>query len=51
MRVNVDANLTLLRETHALLKNTPNGGRVVNAPKNVPAPAQVRPRTAPRKPR
>ena len=38
MRVNVDANLTLLRETHALLKNAPNGGRVVNAPKNVPAP-------------
>ena len=39
MRVNVDANLTLLRETHALLKNSPNGGRVViNASKNVPAP-------------
>lgn len=39
MRVNVDANLTLLRETHALLKNAPNGGRVVvNASKNVPAP-------------
>ncbi len=39
MRVNVDANLTLLRETYALLKNAPNGGRVVvNASKNVPAP-------------
>ena len=39
MRVNVEANLTLLRETYSLLKNAPNGGRVVvNASKNVPAP-------------
>jgi rhamnose utilization protein RhaD (predicted bifunctional aldolase and dehydrogenase)/NAD(P)-dependent dehydrogenase (short-subunit alcohol dehydrogenase family) len=39
MRVNVDANLTLLREAHPLLKLAPNGGRVViNASKNVPAP-------------
>ncbi len=39
MRVNLDANVTLLREAHPLLKLAPNGGRVVvNASKNVPAP-------------
>jgi rhamnose utilization protein RhaD (predicted bifunctional aldolase and dehydrogenase)/NAD(P)-dependent dehydrogenase (short-subunit alcohol dehydrogenase family) len=39
MAVNVDANLRLMRETHALLKLAPNGGRVVvNSSKNVPAP-------------
>ena len=37
--VNLDANVTLMRETHGLLKLSPNGGRVVvNASKNVPAP-------------
>jgi rhamnose utilization protein RhaD (predicted bifunctional aldolase and dehydrogenase)/NAD(P)-dependent dehydrogenase (short-subunit alcohol dehydrogenase family) len=39
MRVNLDANLSLLREAHPLLKLAPNGGRVVViASKNVPAP-------------
>ena len=39
MRVNVDANLALLRETHPLLKLAPRGGRVVViGSKNVPAP-------------
>jgi NAD(P)-dependent dehydrogenase (short-subunit alcohol dehydrogenase family) len=39
MRVNLDANVTLMRETHPLLKLSPKGGRVVvNASKNVPAP-------------
>jgi NAD(P)-dependent dehydrogenase (short-subunit alcohol dehydrogenase family) len=39
LNVNLDANVTLLRETHPLLKLAPNGGRVVvNASKNVPAP-------------
>jgi len=39
MRVNLDANLALLRETHALLKLAPRGGRVVViGSKNVPAP-------------
>ncbi|HEX7558419.1 MAG TPA: SDR family oxidoreductase, partial [Usitatibacter sp.] len=39
MRVNLDANLSLLRETHALLKLAPRGGRVaVIGSKNVPAP-------------
>jgi rhamnose utilization protein RhaD (predicted bifunctional aldolase and dehydrogenase)/NAD(P)-dependent dehydrogenase (short-subunit alcohol dehydrogenase family) len=39
MRVNLDANLTLLREAHPLLVLAPKGGRVViNASKNVPAP-------------
>jgi rhamnose utilization protein RhaD (predicted bifunctional aldolase and dehydrogenase)/NAD(P)-dependent dehydrogenase (short-subunit alcohol dehydrogenase family) len=39
MRVNLDANLTLLREAHALLKLAPNCGRVVViGSKNVPAP-------------
>jgi rhamnose utilization protein RhaD (predicted bifunctional aldolase and dehydrogenase)/NAD(P)-dependent dehydrogenase (short-subunit alcohol dehydrogenase family) len=39
MHVNLGANLTLMRETHPLLKLAPKGGRVVvNASKNVPAP-------------
>ena len=39
MHVNVDANLTLLRETHPLLKLAVRGGRVVIiGSKNVPAP-------------
>ena len=39
MRVNLDANLALLRESHALLKLAPRGGRVaVIGSKNVPAP-------------
>lgn len=39
MRVNVDANLTLMREAHSLLKHAPRGGKVVIvASKNVPAP-------------
>lgn len=39
MRVNVDANLALLRECHALLRLAPRGGRVVMiGSKNVPAP-------------
>jgi rhamnose utilization protein RhaD (predicted bifunctional aldolase and dehydrogenase)/NAD(P)-dependent dehydrogenase (short-subunit alcohol dehydrogenase family) len=39
MRVNVDANLALLRESHPLLKLAPRGGRVVViGSKNVPAP-------------
>jgi rhamnose utilization protein RhaD (predicted bifunctional aldolase and dehydrogenase)/NAD(P)-dependent dehydrogenase (short-subunit alcohol dehydrogenase family) len=39
MQVNLDANLTLLREAYPLLKLAPKGGRVVvNASKNVPAP-------------
>jgi NAD(P)-dependent dehydrogenase (short-subunit alcohol dehydrogenase family) len=39
MRVNLDANLALLRECHPLLKRAPNGGRVVvMASKNVLAP-------------
>ena len=39
MRVNLDANLALLREAHPLLKLAPNGGRVaVIGSKNVPAP-------------
>lgn len=39
MRVNLDANLTLLRESHPLLKLAPQGGRVVViGSKNVPAP-------------
>lgn len=38
-QINVDANLSLLRECHPLLKLAPNGGRVVViASKNVPAP-------------
>src|SRR5260370_124115 len=39
MRVNLDANLSLLRLSHPLLQSAPRGGRVViNASKNVPAP-------------
>ena len=39
MRVNLDANLTLLRIAHPLLKLAPRGGRVVViGSKNVPAP-------------
>ncbi len=39
MRVNVDANLVLLRECHPFLKLSPRGGRVVViGSKNVPAP-------------
>ena len=39
MRVNVDANLVLMRECHPLLKLAPRGGRVVViGSKNVPAP-------------
>ena len=38
-RVNLDANLVLLRQAHALLKLAPRGGRVaVIGSKNVPAP-------------
>jgi len=38
-RINLDANLALLRESHPLLALTPNGGRVVViGSKNVPAP-------------
>ena len=39
LRVNLDANVTLLREAHPLLGLASRGGRVVvNASKNVPAP-------------
>lgn len=39
MRINLDSNLVVLREAHALLKHSPRGGRVlVNASKNVLAP-------------
>lgn len=39
MSINLDANLTLLRESHPLLKLSPRGGRVVIiGSKNVPAP-------------
>jgi rhamnose utilization protein RhaD (predicted bifunctional aldolase and dehydrogenase)/NAD(P)-dependent dehydrogenase (short-subunit alcohol dehydrogenase family) len=39
MRVNLDANLSLMREAHPLLKLAPAGGRVVViGSKNVPAP-------------
>ena len=39
MRVNLDANLSLMREAHPLLKAAPRGGRVVIVgSKNVPAP-------------
>jgi NAD(P)-dependent dehydrogenase (short-subunit alcohol dehydrogenase family) len=39
MRVNLDANVSLMREAHGFLKLAPNGGRVVViASKNVPAP-------------
>jgi rhamnose utilization protein RhaD (predicted bifunctional aldolase and dehydrogenase)/NAD(P)-dependent dehydrogenase (short-subunit alcohol dehydrogenase family) len=39
MRINLDANLSLMREAHPLLKLAPGGGRiVVIGSKNVPAP-------------
>lgn len=39
MRLNVDANVGLLRDAHPLLKRAPKGGRVVIVgSKNVPAP-------------
>jgi NAD(P)-dependent dehydrogenase (short-subunit alcohol dehydrogenase family) len=39
MRVNLDANLVLMREAYPLLKCAPHGGRVVIiGSKNVPAP-------------
>jgi len=39
MRVNLDANLAMMREAHGLLKHSPRGGRVVIVgSKNVPAP-------------
>ncbi len=39
MRVNLNANVTLMREAYPLLKQSPTGGRVVvNASKNVLAP-------------
>lgn len=39
MRINLDANLVLMRETFPLLKQAPRGGRVVIiGSKNVPAP-------------
>jgi rhamnose utilization protein RhaD (predicted bifunctional aldolase and dehydrogenase)/NAD(P)-dependent dehydrogenase (short-subunit alcohol dehydrogenase family) len=39
MSINLDANFVLLRESHALLKLSPRGGRVVIiGSKNVPAP-------------
>jgi rhamnose utilization protein RhaD (predicted bifunctional aldolase and dehydrogenase)/NAD(P)-dependent dehydrogenase (short-subunit alcohol dehydrogenase family) len=39
LNVNLDANVTLMRECYPLLKLAPKGGRVVvNASKNVPAP-------------
>ena len=41
MQVNLDANLTLLRESHPLLKQAARAGRVVViGSKNVPAPGQ-----------
>ncbi len=39
MRINLDANVILLRESYPFLKKSPKGARVVvNASKNVPAP-------------
>ncbi|MFO7603220.1 MAG: bifunctional aldolase/short-chain dehydrogenase [Gammaproteobacteria bacterium] len=39
MQINLDANLTLLRESYPLLQLAPNGGRVaIVGSKNVPAP-------------
>lgn len=39
MRINLDANLVLMRECHAFLKLAPRGGRVaIIGSKNVPAP-------------
>ena len=52
MDVNLDANLTLLRECHPLLKVAPRGGRVVvigSRTYRLPAPAR-RPTPHPRRP-
>ncbi len=39
MRINLDANMVMLREAHALLKASPRGGRVVvNGSRNARAP-------------
>ncbi|MFH1446816.1 MAG: SDR family oxidoreductase [Chloroflexota bacterium] len=39
MRVNLDANLTIMREAYKLLKHAPKRGRVlINSSRNVPAP-------------
>ncbi len=39
MRINLDANVTIMRESYPLLKQAPANGRVlVNASRNVPAP-------------
>ena len=39
MRINLDANVVLLKEAYPFLKKSAKGGRVVvNASKNVPAP-------------
>ncbi len=39
LRINLDANMALMREAHPLLKRAPRGGRVVViGSKNVPAP-------------
>lgn len=39
MHINLDANVTILRESYPLLKQAPDKGRVlVNASRNVPAP-------------
>jgi rhamnose utilization protein RhaD (predicted bifunctional aldolase and dehydrogenase)/NAD(P)-dependent dehydrogenase (short-subunit alcohol dehydrogenase family) len=39
MQINLDANLTFLRESYPLLQQAPNGGRVaIVGSKNVPAP-------------
>ncbi len=39
LRINLDSNLALMRETHPILKVSPRGGRVVViGSKNVPAP-------------
>jgi len=41
MSINLDSNLTLLRESHPLLKLSPRGGRIVFiGSKNVPAPGR-----------
>lgn len=41
MSINLDSNLTLLRESHPLLKLSPRGGRIVLiGSKNVPAPGR-----------
>lgn len=39
MRINLDANLTIMQEAYKLLKNAPMRGRVlINSSRNVPAP-------------